>query len=71
MIMISIYDISIAIAIIIAYSMIGLVWIIARQHLYKPPVYWNALQVVAQIVLWPIGIVIYLVGYGIRSYMNR
>jgi hypothetical protein len=65
--MISIYDISIAIAIIIVYillivySMIGLVWIIARQHLSKPPVYWNALQIVAQIVLWPIGIVIYAI----------
>ena len=61
MIMISIYDISIAIAIIIAYSIIGLVWIIARQHLSKPPVYWNALQIVAQIALWPLAIVIYAI----------
>lgn len=59
--MISIYDISIAIAIIIAYSMIGLIWIIARQHLSDPPIYWNALQITAQIALWPIGIVIYAI----------
>jgi hypothetical protein len=66
MIMISIYDISIAIAIMSIYSTIGLIWIIGRQHLSNPPMYWNALQIVAHIVLWPIGIMVYATSRGYR-----
>ena len=71
MIMISIYDISIAIAIMSIYSTIGIVWIIGRQWLYQPPVYWNVLQIVAHIVLWPIGLVVYAIERVLRGYKNR
>jgi hypothetical protein len=59
MIMISIYDISIAIAMMLIYNIIGIVWLIGRQWLYGAPVYCHVLQVVAQIVLWPVGIMAY------------
>lgn len=54
----------------IAYIAIGIAWTIIRQWLPQPPVYWNAIQIVAQLVLWPIGVVVYLLQYGIRRFMN-
>jgi len=63
---------SIVIASIIAivYIAIGLAWTIIRQWLSNPPVYWNAIQIVAQLVLWPISVIVYALQYGIRGFQN-
>jgi len=54
----------------IAYIAVGIAWTIIRQWLSNPPVYWNAIQIVAQLVLWPISMIVYVVQYGIRGFMN-
>ncbi len=56
-----IIDASNIMIIAIAYIAIGLAWIAVRQQLRNPPRYWNPLQSVAAICLWPLGIVIYAI----------
>jgi hypothetical protein len=63
-------SIVIASIIVLVYIAIGLAWTIIRQWLPEPPVYWNAIQIVAQLVLWPISMMVYALQYGIRRFMN-
>jgi O-antigen/teichoic acid export membrane protein len=60
----------IASIIAIVYIAIGLAWTITRQWLPQPPVYWNAIQIAAQLILWPISMIVYALQYGIRRFQN-
>ena len=60
----------IASIIAIVYIAIGIAWMLIRQWLPQPPVYWNAIQITAQLILWPISVIVYAVQYGIRGFQN-
>lgn len=42
----------------IAYIMIGIVWIIARQRIAEPVQYHNGIQVAAMLILWPASMIL-------------
>lgn len=54
----------------IAYIAIGIAWTVTRQWLPQPPVYWNAIQIAAQLVLWPISVIVYILMRAIRGFQN-
>lgn len=51
----------------IAYIMIGLIWIIARQRMPQPVQYLNSIQVAAMLILWPASMIL----TAIRYILNR
>ena len=53
----------------IAYTMIGLIWIITRQRIAEPIRYHNGIQVAAMLILWPASMMVTAVQWIRKQYL--
>jgi len=53
----------------IAYTMIGLIWIITRQRMPQPIQYHNGTQVAAMLILWPASMMVTLIQHIRNGYL--
>jgi len=53
----------------IAYIMIGLIWMLARQRMPQPVQYLNSIQVAAMLILWPASIMVTAIQWIRKQYI--